>query len=116
MNGIQVMHAKVKNLDFKNGSGIRYITQNNNGMSSINNFNMFYTYQGLTSDGRYYVATVLPVQHPDLPATPTGNAQAMDDYKGALATAIKTVDELAESAFTPDLGKLDALLMSLEIK
>lgn len=115
-NGKQVLHAQLKQVDFKNGRGIRYLTQYNSGMSPINNFNMFYTYQGLTSDGRYYVAAVLPIQHPDLPAFPTDNPQALNDYQGSLAAAVKTVETSAASAFTPDLARLDALLMSLEVK
>ena len=62
------MHVQVQYLDFKSGTGVRFLTQFNNGMAPVNNHDLIYTFQGLTSDGKYYIAAVLPVTHPDLPA------------------------------------------------
>ena len=61
-NAGQVMHAQVKFLDFQSGSGVRYLTQFDQALLPINNDELLYTYQGLTSDGRFYVAAVLPVK------------------------------------------------------
>ena len=60
-NAAQVMHTHLQYLDFKNGQGLRYLTEFDQGIIPINNYELIYTYQGLTGDGKYYVAAVLPV-------------------------------------------------------
>lgn len=43
------------------GGGIRYLTQFGQAAGLITNPELFYTFQGLTDDGAYYVAAVFPV-------------------------------------------------------
>jgi hypothetical protein len=120
VNAKQVMHPQVQYLDFKSGKGLRYLTQFNQGLVPINNTNMIYTYQGLTSDGKYYVAAVLPVNHPSLPAdgkiTGKEPSEFMSDHSAFLANVAKTLNPQAANSFSPDLTQLDAMMSSLEIK
>lgn len=67
MNASQVMHPLMQFLDFKNGSGVRFLTQFDQAIMPINNQELIYTFQGLTSDGNYYVSAMLPVNHAELP-------------------------------------------------
>jgi hypothetical protein len=115
---VQVMHAQVQYLDFKSGKGVRYLTQYNNGMSPVNNHDMFYTFQGLTSDGKFYVAAVLPVTNPDLPADAisSGSTLAGKAYLDAVAKTVELLNQKPTTSFTPDLAKLDALIRSIEVK
>lgn len=120
-NAAQVMHAQVGYLDFKNGSGVRYLTQFDQAVLPINNYELHYTFQGLTSDGKYYVAAVLPVNLPGLPAD--GNvdldnppANFVEDFPAYLAGTVDMLNGQPASAFTPDLSTLDAMMGSLEIK
>jgi hypothetical protein len=119
-NAMQVMHTHVQFLDFKNGQGLRYLTEFDQGMTPINNYELFYTYQGLTSDGKYYVAAVLPVNHTSLP--PDGEVTGKEppeftsDFPTYLANVVKTLNPQAAQTFTPDLTQLDAMMSSLEIK
>lgn len=119
-NAAQVMHAHVQYLDFKNGQGLRYLTEFDQGILPINNYELIYTYQGLTKDGRYYVAAVLPVNHPSLPAdgSVTGNEapEFTSDFSTYLANVVKSLNSQDAQTFTPDLTQLDAMLSSLEIK
>jgi hypothetical protein len=119
-NAAQVMHAHVQYLDFKNGQGLRYLTEFAQGIVPINNYELIYTYQGLTSDGQYYVAAVLPVGHPSLPADAnvTGNEppEFTSDFPAYLANVVSTLNPQAANTFTPDLTQLDAMMSSLEIK
>ena len=89
-------------------------------MLPINNYELIYTYQGLTSDGKYYVAAVLPVNHPSLPVdgTVTGHEppEFTSDFPAYLAGVVKALNPQASYTFTPDLTQLDAMLGSLEIK
>jgi hypothetical protein len=119
-NASQVLHVHVKYLDFKSGQGVRFLTQFDQAFIPINNSELFYTYQGLSRDGKYYVAAVLPVNHPDLPADGkvTGNEppEFTSDFPAYLANRVKTLNTQADNTFTPDLTQLDAMLSSLEIK
>lgn len=115
----QAMNTQVQFLDFKGGSGVRYLTQYNQGPVKINNHQLFYTFQGLTSDGRYYIAAVLPVTHPDLPA---GEEVFSDDpakisgYMDYVNLTTEMLGQQPASVFTPELNRLDALVQSLEVK
>ena len=120
VNAKQVMHPQLQYLDFKNGQGLRYLTQFNQGIVPINNYDLIYTYQGLTRDGKYYVAAVLPVNHPSLPADEivTGKEppEFMSNHSAYLANVAKDLHAQAANTFTPDLTQLDAMMSSLEIK
>jgi hypothetical protein len=112
----QTMHAQVQYLDFKSGKGVRFLTQFNNGMAPINNRQLTYTFQGLTSDGKYYIAAVLPVTHPALPADSQGNGQVVNDYQNYLSTTVTMLNQQPADSFSPGLNVLDTLIRSLEVK
>ena len=119
-NASQVMHAQVKYEDFKNGNGVRYLTQFDQAPLPINNNELIYTYQGLTSDGKYYVAAVLPVNHPSLPAdgniTENEPPEFTNDFPAYLANVVNALNPQTANTFTPDLTQLDAMMSSMEIK
>ena len=119
LNQAQVLHAQVKPLDFQSGKGLRYLTEFSQGILPINSYELIYTYQGLTSDGKYYVAVTLPVNHPSLPAQSgiTGNEplEFSSDFAGYLANVTNTLNTVGADTFTPDLSHLDALVQSLKI-
>ncbi len=119
-NAQQVMHAHVQYLDFQDGQGLRYLTQYDQAFIPINNNELIYTYQGLTSDGKYYVAAVLPVNHPSLPPDGyvTGNEppEFTSDFPTYLANVVASLNPQAANTFTPDLTQLDAMMSSLEVK
>jgi hypothetical protein len=119
VNGKQAVHAQVRYLDFKNGNGVRYLAQYNTGMMKVNNVQLVYTFQGLTSDGKFYIAAVLPVTHPELPAAAEGFATSETELKGYpdyLAKTAAWLDQQPAARFTPDLAKLDAMIQSIEVK
>ncbi len=120
LNARQVIHAQTKYFDFKNGQGLRYLTWYSQGVVPVNNYELIYTYQGLTSDGNFYVAAVLPVNHPSLPAdgTITSNEppEFNSDYDTYLTNVVTNLDQQAASTFFPDITQLDAMMSSLEIK
>ncbi|HEX9019045.1 MAG TPA: hypothetical protein VF806_07650 [Anaerolineaceae bacterium] len=118
-NAAQVMHTQVAYLSFKNGKGVRFLTQFDQAPLPINNFELIYTFQGLTSDGKYYVAAVLPVTHPDLPTTQqvsTQQAAELSDFPAYLAKTVAALAGQPPASFTPDLTQLDKLVESLEVR
>jgi hypothetical protein len=75
----------------------------------------------LTSDGKYYVAAVLPVNLPALPMDASVNlnnppTNFMEDFPTYLSDTVNMLNGQPASAFTPDLSTLDAMIGSLEIK
>lgn len=118
-NALQAMHAKTAFLNFQNGSGARFLAFYSQGMVTVSNAEIFYTYQGLTDDGRYYVSVVMPVNHPDLPAegkTPTLSEYEMLFKDGKYyADTAAALEAQPDSSFTPELAKLDALVESIRI-
>lgn len=125
-NAGQIIHARVEYLDFQNGSGVRFLTHYSQAAGPINNNELFYTFQGLTDDSEYYVAAILPVSHPDLPAdfmdTPEdfpepGNApeEFQADYQAYLDKIVQQLNAAEPGSFNPDLPALDAMIRSLSV-
>jgi hypothetical protein len=115
----QVLHVQLQSLDLSSGQGLRYLTWFSQGIVPVNNNGLLYTYQGLTGDGKYYIAAVFPIHHPSLPAdgTITGNEppEFSSDYSAYLKSVVEGLDLAAANSFSPDLAQLDGLLASLEI-
>lgn len=120
MNAGQVYHSNVRYLDFQNGSGVRYLTVLAQYPAPVNNEDLFYTFQGLTSDGRYFVSVILPVNHPSLPASPaalsTSDMEQISKDPSYYPGMNASLSAMPDESFTPDLAKLDALVTSLLIQ
>lgn len=110
--------AKIKYLDFQSGGGLRYITQYGQAFWPFYNKGMFYTYQGLTADGRFYISAILPLAHGVLDEY--DDFQPADDFHtNAAALIVDQVDLLntqAESSFSPSIEELDAMMQSITIE
>jgi hypothetical protein len=122
VNSIQAMDTQVHYLDFMSGTGVRYLTQLNQGPVPINNSELIYTFQGLSSDGKFYIAAVLPVTNPELQSGPEFSAeytQALTDdpgyYKGYISSTINLLNQQSAASFTPSLDELDALARSITL-
>jgi hypothetical protein len=99
---------------------VRYLTQFDQAPLPVNNHELIYTYQGLTSDGKYYVAAVLPVNLASLPADEKVDEQDQPKFVNGflqyLDKVVGTLNQQPASAFTPDLNSLDKMVQSIEIK
>ncbi len=120
MNQVQVMHTQIQYLEFKNGQGLRYLTEFGQGMVPLNNYELFYTFQGLTNDGKYYVAAILPVNHPNLPLDVklTGGepVEFYNDFPTYVKNVANSLNTKAASSFSPELTQLEVMMTSIEIK
>lgn len=114
------MHTHLQYLEPKNGQGLRCLNQFDQAPITINNDELFYTYQGLTSDGKYYVAAIMPVNHPSLLADQKVTGKEPPEFSSDFANYVTGVASAfnvqAPDTFTPDLTKLNAMMSSLEIK
>ena len=119
-NAGQMMQAKVRYLNFQNGRGVAFLTQYGQSFWPINNESLFYMFQGLTNDGRFWVSAVLPVNHPSLPVN--GDAVGITDWdafaEGFTNYVASTEEALAaqdDASFTPSLAALNAMLESIQV-
>lgn len=120
-NAAQLMHAQAAYLDFQNGSGVRFLTQYAQAYIPINSNDLFYTFQGLTSDGAYYVAAVLPTAHSSLPADgstpPGGDWEAfVNNWDSYILAVVAQLDAAPAATFTPGLSLFDRLMESLLVQ
>lgn len=118
-NAAQVMHAQVEFIQFKNGQGVRYLTQFDQAPIPLNNYELIYTFQGITSDGKYYVSAVLPVTHPDLPENNQISLEqefVVEKFMNEMAESIQKLEGYSMDSFQPSLSQLDALIQSIEVK
>lgn len=103
-------------VNFQNGTGIRYITEHSQFPHLITNNGMFYTFQGITNDGLYYVSAVLPINIEFLNGYPTPTDQG--DFVFIENEVKKMTDQLNNSSpesFTPSITALDALIQSITV-
>ena len=63
-NAGPVFQAQVAVVPFQGGYGIRALTEYAQYAAPVNNNDMFYHFQGLTSDGKKYIVAILPVTAP----------------------------------------------------
>lgn len=125
--GTLSISAQPQFLDFKSGKGIRYITQyDKTPPQPINGASLFYTYQGLTDDGEYYIAVILPISASFLAYDANKNTKLpeggipfdwnMSSDQGPYYAAIKQkLNSAPDGDFFPGLSICDALSQSLTI-
>jgi hypothetical protein len=117
----QLMRAGLRYVNFQNGSGIRYLTEYGEQPWPVDGTLLFYTYQGITADGAYYVSAVLPVTHPGLEGD-DGFTKLSEDtakfeanYPAYVDYVQKQLNTELPTAFNPNLASLDAMMKSLSI-
>jgi hypothetical protein len=116
-NAQAMFYAQARYQSFANGSGIRYLTQVSQAASPINNHELFYSFQGLTNDGKYYVAAIFPVAQSDLPANTTGTDMSFSDgFETYIQNVQDTLEGAVPNSFNPSLAILDHLAQTISIQ
>jgi len=128
-NAAQVFHAQVGYFPFQNGSGVRFLTEYAQYYAPVNNYDLFYTYQGLTADGKYWISAIFPVNLAYLQETWNSTEVPMDgvaapawdspnleaDMQAYYTTMIDRLNTTPGESFTPTIGCLDKFLQSLSV-
>ncbi len=107
----QFFRTRAEALDFANGRGVRFLTAYPDDMTRISNLNLFYSFQGISDDGQFYISAVLPVHTPDLAEIPA--PEAFPSYVEYIAAVVRTLENSTQ--FTPDLAQLDELIRTLRL-
>jgi hypothetical protein len=113
-NSVQMFQSQSAVIPFSNGTGIRFLTQYAQ--------EMFYTFQGLTSDGKYWVSVILPISSANLMADGKNppNGQTMEEfannYKTYITNTASQLNGQSPESFTPAINQLDAMIKSIQVK
>ena len=121
IEAVQILKARVKLLSFHGGKGIVFLTAYAQEPMPVGNDSLVYSFQGLTDDGRYWVALYYPVSASVLPKTVAESPELKDqtgfeEHFGVYIEKTARALEDPQTVFTPDLAKLDALVRSIEIR
>jgi hypothetical protein len=116
----QSIISRFQYLDFRSGSGILFLTQYSNELqpNPVNNEELTLDFQGITKDGRYYVAARFAITNPALPRGIDFTNDIERDLPSYhyLREEEKELDGFSEESFRPSLKSLKALLSSIDIE
>ncbi len=119
MSGQQALYAQAQYLDFHGGTGVGFLTYYTLAVDPITASDLFYTFQGLTNDGKYYVSVFHPVSTTLLPATAAMSGPQYEEfaknYETYLTTLTAQLNELISAGYVPDLVLVEDLMRSIEI-
>lgn len=131
LRATRILGVQEQPLKFVNGDGKRAVVLYSQSVTALTNADLFYTYQGLTDDGKSYVSLAIPVAAPNLPASMDvvlANQFPALPYDASNQDAFNTAVELFNqeataqlaaldpAAFTPSLTALDDLVRSLKVE
>lgn len=127
-NTQQVFASNIQVISFQNGQGVRFLTEYAQYPASANNHDLFYHFQGMTSDGASYIVAILPISNPFLAETSDGGAALPPegvpypyfadpnaDMQLYYRSVIDVLNATPLEAFTPTLNLLDLLIQSMRI-
>jgi hypothetical protein len=118
-NATGTIKSRIQYLSFKNGKGVLFLTQYSQELhpNPINNEELTCNFQGITNDGKYYVAARFALTHPSLPKGIDFTSHIdRDDKELYLKTREKKLNGFADDSFEPSLGVLKSLITSISIK
>lgn len=114
INAAEIFVGQQKYIRFGSGFGVRYLVQITQQPDPTSADNTFYTYQGISDDGKYYISALFPAFMTTPPNVPFNftDQQGLDNYHAQVRAALNSA---GSSQFTPNLDLLDSLMRSLTI-
>jgi hypothetical protein len=114
INAATIFIGKQRYIDFKSGSAVRSLIQITQQPNPIPSDEVVYSFQGLTGDGKYYVAATFPafLTGPHPTSTGSSNPNWINDYNQGV---LRQIDQARNSDFLPDLDTLDRMMASLQV-
>ncbi len=91
--------------------GVAALTQLAQYFAPVNNHSLFYTFQGTTVDGKYWIGVVLPITQsslqPDEQTVPGGNFdQFIEQYDTYIAQISQSLTEAPSDSFVPNFDTI----------
>ena len=121
---IQTFFSHETVISFNGGQGVRFIADYNESRHPMSNRTIFYTFQGLTDEGMYWVAVTLPISSPSLPANADFNTLPegytieswSQNYSSYVSDVKDALEAQAPDSFFPTINSLDSLIRSITVK
>jgi hypothetical protein len=120
-NAGQLFRAAYAVLPFGSGNGIRFLTMYGQDYGPVNNMSMVYSFEGLTSDGKNWVAVILPVSNPILPSdgSTLPGGESWDQFYANFPTYVVDIQNQlnaqSSDSYVPTMGVLDVLVSSITV-
>ncbi len=119
-NAAQILRAQVAYINFRGGSGVRFVTHYSQAAAPISNDSAFYAFIGLTDDGAHLISAVMPVNHPlfypDVYTEPAEGWETFaNNFEAYLSNIEGELDAQSPDAFYPVLLPLDEMMASFLI-
>jgi hypothetical protein len=119
-NAAQMFYAQYAVVHFQNGNGIRYVTMYAQAYYPVNNHDMFFSFQGMTADGKYWISLIVPISHPSLPENgdnpPGGYDAFVKNFDSYIAQTTQELNGKPPESFVPSILALDALVQSMVVQ
>ncbi|MFC4456359.1 hypothetical protein [Deinococcus sonorensis] len=123
----QLLNGAVNDVDFPGGRGVRFLVAFSQEVAPVTRGQVFYTFQGLTNDGKHYVSLQYGVPLRELPlgtsapelkgvfdALSSGDEpRANTAWNGYVARTKRQLDALMDD---PRLTRLDAFVRSIRVR
>jgi heat shock protein HslJ len=114
----QIMRAKPQYIDTEFLTGVRYLTIYASDVSPFTADRVWYTFQGLSTDGTRYIAATFPVNASALPASIAADFNYDEfnaNYVQYLTDTVILLNDAAVESFSPSPLALDALVQSIRL-
>jgi hypothetical protein len=122
VNAHQSFCSQPQVIEFSGGKGIRYLTHYSQGPNPVLEQHVFYTFQGLTDDGKFYLSVLFPVQTGIFPLEPPAceqcgepNYDPFPELTTMLTRQLNQLQVQPADQFAPPLLLLDDLIRSIRI-
>lgn len=122
INAKQSFCAQPQILTFGNGKGVRYLSHYAQDPSPVLDQQVFYTFQGLTEDGQFYISAffpvatgIFPLEPPDCPQCGKPNYDPVAEWVSMLTEQLVQLNARSADTFVPPLKVLDELIQSIQI-
>ena len=126
----QMFVARAKNLSFRNGSGVFFLTQFTQEFGNlVNNDELVLTYQGISKNGKYYILTDFPVAVAFLPNRDANEFEGYqapqtdeeikkgeERYRQYLTKITARLENLSPDEFQPSLRYFEHIISTLKIE
>jgi|GEM_PF-6498652 len=113
--GLHESHAQLIETD--EIVGVRHITQIGQSLVRLSGSDLFFTFQGITRDERYWIYALLPMRAPAVDIYYYDNQDDLIDFNQITQEGHNQLDDyttnLPDDAFFPTLTALDAVITSL---
>jgi hypothetical protein len=115
-NAVQVLRSHSQYVDNCVLKGLSYVTLYSQGVSPFLATDFFYTFQGISVDGQYYVSLRIPLNASMFPseiAADFNYDELATNYEAYVASSIETLNAASPDAFSPSLSLLDEFIASI---